>query len=110
MAEERVRRQVHLQRALRVAQMQLQRQRRHQQERQRRQQRQPVGGLDGVHVEDALQRGQDEGARHQAGHERIQHDQHAPLQLDLVGIHESFDTGIQLMHAPPYRTEPSRSL
>ena len=60
MAEELMRRQVHLERPLRMAQVQLQRQRRHQQERQRRQQRQPVGGPHRVHLEDPLQRGQDE--------------------------------------------------
>ena len=93
-----VRRQVHLQRALRMPQVQLQRQRRHQQKRQRRQQRQPVGGLHRLHVEDALQRRQNERARHQPGNIRIQHDQHAPLQLHFVRIHEAFNAA----HKPPH--------
>ena len=83
---------VHFKRTLGMAQVKLQRQRRHQQKRQRRQQRQPVGRLHRFHVEDALQRRQDERARHQPGDEGIEHDQHAPLQLDFVRVHEAFNT------------------
>ena len=88
-----VRREVHLERPLGMAQVQLQRQRRHQQEGQRREQRQPVGGPHGLHLEDALQRGQDEGAGHQAGDVGVEHDEEAPLQLHLVGVHETVDAG-----------------
>ena len=99
-------REVHLQRALGMAEMQLQRQGRDQQKRQRGQQREPIGGLYGVHAEDALERRQDERARDQSREERVEHDQHAPLQLDLVGVHEAFNR--YAGHVPSYRTEPSR--
>ena len=101
-----VRRQVHLQRALGMAEVQLQRQRRDQQESQRGQQRQAVGRLHRLHAENALQRRQNERARHQSREERIEHDQHAPLQLDLVRIHEAFNRNA--VHVSSYRTEPSR--
>ena len=84
-----MRRQVHFERPLRMPQVQLQRQRRDEQEGQRGEQRQPVGRLDRLHVEHALERRQDERARHQPGDERIEHDQDAPLELHLVRIHES---------------------
>ena len=74
-----------------MAEVQLQRQRRDSEKRERGEQRQPVGGLDCVHAKDALERGQNEGARHQAGDEWIQDDQHAPLKRDLVRIHEAFN-------------------
>ena len=82
-----------------MAQVKLQRQRRHQQKRQRRQQRQPVGGLHRFDFEHALERGQNEGARHQPGDIRIEHDQQAPLQLHLVRIHET-------VHARYHRFAP----
>ena len=87
-----------------MAEVQLQRQRRDEQERQRRQQRQPVGRLHGLHVEHALERRQDERAGDQPGDERIEHDQDAPLELDLVRIHEPLDA----WHG--YLTDPSRPL
>ena len=74
-----------------MPQVKLQRQRRHQQERQRRQQRQPVSRLYRFHFEHAFERRQDERARHQSRDVGIEHDQHAPLQLDLVGVHVAFN-------------------
>ena len=50
-----------------MAEVQLQGERRDQQECQRGEQREPVGGAHGFDFEDALERGQDERARHQAG-------------------------------------------
>ena len=67
----------------------IQRQGRNQQEGQGRQQRQPVGGLDRLHAEDALQRRQNECARHQPRDIGVQNDQHAPIERDFVGIHVS---------------------
>ncbi len=58
-----MRSEVHLQRALGVAEMQLQRQGRDQQKRQRRQQRQPIGRLHRVYAEHALERCEDERTR-----------------------------------------------
>ena len=41
----------------------------------------------------------------------IEHDQDAPLQLDLVGVHVAFNAGQKGVHAStPYRTDPSRFL
>ena len=90
-----VRRQVHFQRALGMAEVQLQRQWRDQQERERGQQRQAVGRLHGFDVEDALERREDERAGHQSGDEGIENDEDAPLELDLVRIHEAFDWNLQ---------------
>ncbi len=104
-----VRRQVHLQRPLRVPEVQLQRQRRDEQEREGRQQRQPVGRLDGFDVEHALERGQDERARHQPGHERVEDDEHAPLELHLVRVHEPLHHRQHALHrSPPPSTAPNR--
>jgi hypothetical protein len=61
-----VRRQIHFERTLGMAQMQLQGQRRHQQKRERGQQREPIGRLDGFNAEDTLERREDEGAGDQA--------------------------------------------
>ena len=89
-----------------MSEVQLQRQGSDQQEGQRSQQRQAVGRLHGVHAEHALQRRQNEGAGDQSGEERVEHDEHAPLQLDLVGVHEAFNR--YAVQEPSYRTEPSR--
>ena len=86
-----VRRKVHLRRALRVAKVELQRQRRVEQKGQRREQRQPVSRLYRFHAEDAHQRRQNECARHQTRDVGIQNDQHAPVQRDFVGIHVAFN-------------------
>ena len=91
-------RQVHLEGALRVAEVQLQRQRRHQEERERGQQRQAVGGLHRLHPEDALERGEDEGARHEPGDVGVEDDQDAPLELHLVGVHEPLDAVQDALH------------
>ena len=99
-------RQVHLERALGVPEVQLQRQRRHQQEGERGEQGQAVGGLDGLHPEDPLERGQDEGAGHQPGDERVEDDEDAPLELDLVGVHEPLDAVQDGVHGSP--SAPSR--
>ena len=74
-----------------MPEVQLQRQRRDEEERQGREQRQPVGRLHRLHVEHALERRQDEGARHEPRDERIQHDEDAPLELDLVRVDEALD-------------------
>ena len=74
-----------------MPQVQLERQRRNQQEGQGRQQRQTVRRLHRLYLEDALQRGQNECARHQSGNEWVQDDQHAPLERDFVRIHEAFN-------------------
>ena len=74
-----------------MAEVQLQRQRRNEQKRQRSEQRQAVGGFDRFHAKDALERGEDEGAGHQAGDERVQNDEDAPVERDLVRIHEAFN-------------------
>ena len=86
-----------------MTQMQLQRQRGNQQKSQRRQQRQPVGGLDGLDPEDAHQRRQNECACHQSRDERVQDDQHAPLEPDFVRIHEAFNT----VHNPSQTLQPA---
>ena len=87
----RVGREVHLERALGMPEVQLQRQRRDEQEGERGEQGEPVGRLHRLHAEHALERGEDEGTRHEAGDEGIEHDQDAPLQLHLVGVHVPFD-------------------
>ena len=86
-----VRSEVHLRRALRVTQVELQRQRRNQQKRQRREQRQPVRSSNRLDAKDALERRQDKRARHQPRNVGVQNDQHAPIQRDLVGIHITFN-------------------
>jgi hypothetical protein len=80
-----------------MAQVELQGQRRDEQKRQGGEQGQPVGRLDGLHVEHALERRQDESARDQARDERVENDEEAPLELDLVGIDEAFDAGHVLL-------------
>ena len=85
-------REVHLGRALGVAEVELQRQRRDDEERQRGEQRQAVGGRDGLDVEDADQRRQDECARDQARDVGVENDQHAPDEVDFVRIHVAFNT------------------
>ena len=87
-----VRSKVHLRRAQRMAQVQNQRQGRNQQERQGRQQRKPVGGFHRLYTEDALQRRQDECARHQPRDVGVQNDQHTPIECDFVRIHVAFNT------------------
>ena len=77
------------------------------QEGERREQRQPVGRLDHVHVEHALERREDERARHQPRDERVEDDEHAPLELDLVRVDEAFDA---VAWVSPQRTEPSSPL
>ena len=86
-----MRRDVHLERALRMAEVHLQRQRRDDEKRQSREERQPVGWLHGRHVEHALERREDERARHEPGDKRIQDDEDAPLELDLVRIDEALN-------------------
>ena len=66
-----MRRQIHLERTLGMAEVELQRKRGHQQKRERSQQRQPIGRLDGFDMEDALERRQDESAGDQAGDKRV---------------------------------------
>ncbi len=100
----------HLERPLGVAEVELQGKGRHEQEGERGQEGEPVGGLDRLDPEDLLERGQDEGPGHEAGEERIEHDQDAPLELDLVGVHEAFDALKQAFHGDSYRTDPSRPL
>jgi hypothetical protein len=86
-----MRRDVHLVRAFGMTEVHLQRQRRDDEERQRREQREPVGRAHGRHIEDAFERRENECASHESGDERVQHDEDAPLELDLVGIDEAFD-------------------
>ena len=102
-----MRREVHREQALGVAQVHLQGQRRDEQEGQGGKQGQPISGLHLDHVEHAFERGEDEGAGDQPGDEGIQDDEDAPLQLDFIGIHEPFDTVHDTL---PYRTAPSRPL
>jgi hypothetical protein len=84
-------REVHFRRTLRMAQVQLKRQGRNDEKRERREQREPVGWLYRLHAEDAFERCEDKGPRHQSRDEWIQDDQHAPVEADLVRIHESFN-------------------
>jgi hypothetical protein len=75
-----------------MAEVKLQGQRRNDKKGQRGEQRQAVGGLDRLDVEDALERRQDECARHQPRNVRVENDQHAPIECDFVGIHVAFNT------------------
>ena len=108
-----MRRQVHLERALGMSQVQLQRQRRHQQKGEGREQGEPVGGLYRIHSEHTLERRENERARHQARDEGVENDQDAPLELHLVRIHEAFNRYVparaSLAHGT-YLTEPSMPL
>ena len=90
-----MRRQIHLERALGMAEMQLQRQRRDQQERQGCEQRQAVGRLHSLDTKDTLERCEDEGTRDQSGDEGIENDEDAPLELHFVRVHEAFDWNLQ---------------
>jgi hypothetical protein len=84
---------VHLVRSLGMTEMHLQRQRGDQKKGQGRQQRKSIRRLHRGDVEDAFERRQDEGASHQSCEERVEHDEDAPLELDLVGIDEAGDVG-----------------
>ena len=81
-------------------------QRRDEEKRERGEQREPVRRLDGRDVEDALERREDEGAGDEAGRERVEDDEDAPLELDLVRVHEPLD-GVEkpFFHLP---TSPTR--
>ena len=68
--------------------------RRNKQKRERGEQRQAVGGFDGLDVEHALQRSENEGAGDQSRDEGIENDEDAPLEFDLVRIHEAFDRDV----------------
>ena len=74
-----MRRQIHLERALGVSQVQLERQRSHQQERERSEQGQPIRRLHCLHPEHTFERRQNEGTCHQSRDEWIKNDQDAPL-------------------------------
>ena len=102
-----MRRQIHLERALRMSQVQLQRQRSHQHEGECCEQGQPVGWLHRLHPEHTFERSQNERTRHQSRDEGVKNDQDAPLELHFVRVHESFHG---YLHEPPYRTEPSMPL
>ena len=93
-----VRRQVHFQRALGMAEVELQGHGRHDEESERREQRKPIRGLDGFDAKDTLEGGENEGAGNQAGEKGVEHDEDAPLELDLVRIHESVHAGFSLSH------------
>ena len=82
-----------------MSQMQLQGQRSDQKEGERGEQGEAVGGPDGLYAEDTLQRSEDERAGNQSREEGIKNDEDAPLELDLVGIHEAFDGNL---HEPPF--------
>jgi hypothetical protein len=84
-------RQVHLERTLGATEVQLQRQRRHEKERQRGEQRETIGRLYGFDAEDAFERSQDKCASDESGEKRIDDDENAPLQLNLIGIHETLN-------------------
>ena len=86
---------IHLQRSLGVAEVQLQGQGRDEQEGKRGEQGEAVGRFDGLDAKDAFQRGKNEGAGDQSRDERIEDDEDAPLELDLVGIHEALDRDLQ---------------
>ena len=64
-------------------------------------------GLTASHAEDAFQRGQNEGAGDQSRDEGIEHDEDAPLELDLVRIHEAFDRDLQAVSFPCSLSRPS---
>ena len=82
-----------------MSQMQLQRERSDQQKRECGEQGEAVSGLDGVDAEDALQRGEDEGAGDQSRDEGVENDEDAPLELDFVRVHEAFDGNL---HGTPF--------
>jgi hypothetical protein len=90
-----MRRQVHLEGPLGVAEVELQGERGHDHERKRGQEGEAVGGLHLLDVEDPLQRREDERTCDDAGQERVQDDEDAPLELHLVRVHEPFD-GVQI--------------
>ena len=83
---------VHLGRALRVAEVELQRQRRDDEKGKSGEQRQAVGGRDGLDIEDADQRREDERARDQPRDVGVENDQHTPDEVDFVRIHVAFNT------------------
>ena len=91
---------IHLQRSLGVAQVQLQRQGRDEQEGKRGEQGEAVGRFDGLDPEDAFQGSENEGAGDQSRDEGIEEDEDAPLELDLVGIHEALDRDLQRASLP----------
>ena len=93
-----------------MAEVELERERRDDEERERREEREAVRRLDGLHVEDALERREDERARDEAGDERVEDDQDAPLELDLVGVHVPLDARGECLLPSPYLTDPSRAL
>ena len=95
-----MRSQIHFQRALGMAEMQLQRERRDQKERKGGEQGEAVCRLHGFDAKDALQRCKNEGAGHQSCDERIENDEDAPLELDFVRIHEAFDGDLQAVSFP----------
>src|SRR4030042_975392 len=74
-----------------MAEVELERQRGHQQEGEGGEQREPVGRAHLLDLEDPLEGSQDESACDHTRDERIEDDQHAPLELDLVRVHEAFD-------------------
>src|SRR5271157_3209780 len=73
-----------------MAKMELQWKRGNDQESQRRKQGKSVCRLHLLYTKHALERRQDEGASHQPGEKRIENNEDAPLELHLIGIHESF--------------------
>src|SRR5208337_5683001 len=73
-----------------VAQMKLQGKRGNDKESQRREQGKPVRRLHFLHAKHALERRQDKGSGDQPGEIRIKNNEDAPLELHLIGIHESF--------------------
>jgi hypothetical protein len=90
-----------------MAEVHLQRQGRDEEKCQGGEERQPVSRPDRDHIEDPFERRENERAGNQSRQERIQDDQHAPLQFDFVRVNESFDA----LHASrSYRTEPSSAL
>ena len=102
----RVRGQVHLVGPLRMAEVDLQRQRRREEEREGGEEREPVRRLHRLDVEHPLERGEDERARDEPGDERVENDEDAPLELDLVGVHVALDALQHAFHGSP--TSPSR--
>ena len=88
-----------------MAEVELQREGGHQEEGEGGEQREPVSGPHGFDFEHALERGKDEGARHEAGDVGIENDEEAPLELHLVGVHEAVDAGNHKLTSPP-RPDP----